>query len=86
MQTLSAFLANIVEFIINPLIGFLFALALAFFVWGAAQFILNAADSEGRKKGKNALIWGLVGLFIMTGVFGILRIVVGTFAPEAVTF
>lgn len=81
MERLSIFLNNIVIFIIQPVITLLFALALAYFVWGMAQFILNAADSEGREKGRRALIWGILGLFIMTAVIGILNILVGTFVP-----
>lgn len=79
MQSLSQFIAGLVTLIINPLIGLLFALALAYFLWGAAQFILNAGNEEGRKKGKDALLWGLIGLFIMSSVFGILNIVTSTF-------
>ncbi|MFQ5540873.1 MAG: hypothetical protein ACE5F4_01350 [Candidatus Paceibacteria bacterium] len=79
MEQLSLFIGNFVRLIINPLIGLLFALALAYFVWGGAQFILNAGSEEGRKKGKQALLWGLIGLFVMASVFGILRVVTATF-------
>ena len=79
METLFRFIDNVVYLIINPLIGLLFALALAFFVWGGAQLILNADSEEGRKKGKDALLWGLIGMFIMASVFGILQVVLNTF-------
>jgi len=79
MQNLSQFIAGVVTLIINPLIGLLFALALAYFLWGAAQFILNAGSEEGRKKGKDALLRGLIGIFIMASVFGILNVVTSTF-------
>lgn len=82
MQTLTQFIGKVVTLIINPLIGLLFALALAYFVWGAAQFILNAGSEEGRTKGKQALLWGLIGLFLMTAVFGILRVVTATFGVD----
>lgn len=79
METLSRFIDNLVALIIQPLVGLLMALALAFFLYGAAMFILNAGDPEGRKKGRSALIWGLIGLFIMTSVWGILNALTGTF-------
>lgn len=79
MQTLLRFIDNIVEFIINPLIGLLFALALAFFVWGAAQLILKSDEASERKKYQNALMWGLIGMFVMASVFGILEVVLNTF-------
>lgn len=79
MNKLEIFIGNVVNLIIQPLITLLFALALAFFLWGLAMFVLNAGDPDGRKKGRDALIWGIVGLFIMTGVMGILAAVTGTF-------
>lgn len=79
MEALYLFLENAVKLIIQPLIGLLFALALVYFLWGAAQFVLNSGESQGREKGKKAMVWGLVGLFIMTAVFGILSIITNTF-------
>ena len=79
MQYLSVIISNIVTFIIQPIVTLLFALAFAYFVWGMARFILNAEDAEGREKGRQAMIWGVVGLFIMTGVIGILFVLLNTF-------
>lgn len=79
MDPFYTFIANLVTYIINPIIGLLVALAVAYFIYGAAIFIINADNEEGRKKGKAHLLWGIIGLFIIVGVFGILRIVVSTF-------
>lgn len=79
MQTLFRFIDNVVDSIINPLIGLLFALALLYFVWGASQFVLNAGNEDGRKKGKEAMMYGLIGLFLMSAVLGILAVVTSTF-------
>ena len=76
---LSIFIGNIVTYIIQPIMTLLFALALAYFVWGLAQFILNADSSDERTKGKEKIIWGIIGLFIMTAVIGILSVVTNTF-------
>lgn len=70
---------KLVDTIIQPLIYLIMAVALVYFVWGASQFILHADDPEGRKKGKQALIWGLVGFFIMVSVLAILAVVTATF-------
>lgn len=63
-----------VTYIINPLIAILFALALAIFLWGIARFIWSADDETSRQQGKNHMIWGLVGMFIMVSVYGILNV------------
>lgn len=72
-------LAKIQILIINPLIGLLFALALMFFLWGLMQFILNANNEEGRTAGKNHMIWGIVGMFIMVSAYAIIDILRNTF-------
>jgi len=56
---------------IEALIPIVFALALLYFVWGVAKFILNSADSGAREEGKQQMFWGIVALFVMTSVWGL---------------
>lgn len=79
MGEVEQFVGRVSLYIINPLIALLFALALAYFFWGLALFILNPTDEESRNKGQSMIIWGIIGLFIMASVFGILSVVLGTF-------
>jgi succinate dehydrogenase/fumarate reductase cytochrome b subunit len=72
------FLANVNSLIINPLIGLLFALAVVFFLYGVFEFIKDAENEESRTTGKNHMIWGIVGITVMLGVWGILNIVLNT--------
>ncbi|OGJ15240.1 hypothetical protein A2585_01835 [Candidatus Nomurabacteria bacterium RIFOXYD1_FULL_39_12] len=64
--------------IINPLIGFLFALAIAFFLYGVLEFFMNQENEEKKTTGKSHMIWGVVGITIMLGVWTILSIVLNT--------
>ena len=82
MNKLDIFVGNVVNTLINPLLFLLMALALAYFFWGGAQFILNADNTEVRKKGKQAMLYGLVGLFIMTAVLGILGLLMNSFGID----
>ena len=61
--------------IINPLIEVLFGLAIAIFVWGIIEFIWNSGNEEKKTTGKQHMIWGLFGLFIMMAVAGIIEII-----------
>jgi len=79
MERVNILISNIVTFIIQPIITLLFALALAYFIWGLAQFILNADNSDERTKGKQKIIWGVFGIFVMASVIGILTVVTNTF-------
>ncbi len=64
--------------IVNLLIPLVFGLALVFFFWGTAQFILNAGDTKTRDEGKNKMLWGIVALFVMVSIYGILRFIGST--------
>ncbi len=77
--TFEQLIAKVVQNIINPIVGILFALAFLFFIWGGARFILRADDENEVTQGKQHLIWGLVGMFIMVAVYGIINLVTGTF-------
>lgn len=74
MEYINRFLDQIV----NPIIILLFALALVYFLYGLVVFIANADSDEARDTGKSHMLWGIIGLFIMVSVYGILKIVIGT--------
>lgn len=85
MAELNKFLGKVVVEIINPLILLLAASAFVLFVWGVFEFIANAGDETKRKEGRSAILWGLVGLVIIFGAYGIINLALGTFGIPAVT-
>lgn len=76
---LNKFLGKVVVQIINPIILLLAASAFVVFVWGVFQFIAHAGDEGKRKEGKDAILWGIVGLAIIFGAYGIINVALGTF-------
>ena len=72
------FLTNVNSFIINPLITLLFALAVAYFLWGMFEFILNQQNEEKKTTGKGHMLWGVIGIAIMMAVWAILGIILNT--------
>jgi hypothetical protein len=79
MEALNTFLAKVVVQIVNPLILLLAASAFVVFLWGVFEFILHAGDEGKRAEGKSAIFWGLIGLVIIFGAYGIINIALGTF-------
>lgn len=75
VQTL---MASINRVLINPLIIFLFALAAVYFIYGLVNYLLNPDNEEVRKSGKNHMLWGIIGMFIMVSVFGIMSLIINT--------
>lgn len=77
--SVDSFVSNVNKLIINPLIILLFALAVVYFLYGVFQFISNQDNEEAKTKGKSHMIWGVIGIVIMLGVFTILNIIMRTF-------
>ncbi len=47
------------------------AIALLVFFWGLAKFILHAGDDKSHETGKELMKWGIISLFVMVSVWGI---------------
>ncbi|MCH7529515.1 hypothetical protein IIB50_00075 [Patescibacteria group bacterium] len=58
------------------------ALALLYFFWGLAKYILSAGNEEKKTEGRNIMIWGFLALFIMVSVWGLVGILAETFNVE----
>jgi len=65
--------------LIKTIVPFLFSLATVAFIWGVIQFYLNPENEEKRKKGKSFIIGGLIALFVMLSMWGIVAVITGTF-------
>ena len=76
--SLNEFIGNVDRMIINPLISFLFALAIVYFLYGVFEFLSNQENEEKKTTGKSHMIWGIIGITIMMGVWTILGILMST--------
>lgn len=85
MSVLEAFLAKVVIEIVNPIILLLVASAFVVFLWGVYEFIAHGGDATKREEGRKAIFWGLIGLVIIFGAYGIINIALGTFGLDSVT-
>lgn len=81
-SVVSATIAPIVRYIVNPAIELLMVVAVVVFIWGVAQLILGGDDADKRANGQRHILFGVIGLFIMIGVFGIVRLVANTIGVE----
>ncbi len=79
MEVLNKFLGKVTTEIINPLILLLSAGAFVVFLWGVFEFVVHAEDGGKREEGRKAILWGLVGLVIIFGAYGIINVALGTF-------
>ena len=64
----------------NTVIYLLTSLAVVYIVWNVVQyFIKGNAEDESRKKSGLNILWGIVGLFVILSIWGLVNILVGTF-------
>jgi len=65
--------------IANNIIKVLIMFALLVFLWGIAKFIRSAGNPEAKEEGKQKMIYGVVGLFIIVSIWGLIGILKNTF-------
>ena len=76
VSDVGSFVINTINNIVVPV---LFAIAFIFFLWGAFETFILGANSEGvKEKGRNLMLWGLIGFFVMVSVWGLVNILTGT--------
>lgn len=68
------------------IIPFMAAVAFLVFILGVGRFIKAAGNEKEIKDSKNLLIWGIVGLFVMVTIWGIIAFLQGEFGFGTGTF
>ena len=77
-ETLTNF-AETIGNVIATLTPIVVALALLFFFWGLAKYILSAGDEAKQTEGRSIMIWGIIALFVMVSVWGLVQVLQQTF-------
>ena len=64
--------------ILNSIIPVLVVLGVVYFVWGVISYMIGA-DEEQKKKGRDKIIYGIIGLVVIVGMWGLVNVVTSTF-------
>jgi hypothetical protein len=75
-------LGRIVEYIINPIILLIFSVGFLVFVWGLFQFMRSVESGGENADGKNHMIYGIIGMFIMVAIGSIISLIDDTFGLD----
>ena len=60
------------------------ALAVIYIVWTSVRYFVMGTDGdEGRKKAGMQILWGIVGLFVILSLWGLVNILINTFSTTA---
>jgi hypothetical protein len=79
----SPLVAKFTNLIINPIIQVVFAAGLFLFLWGLVVFLWNLNEGGEDKGGKQHMLWGIIGMFIMASVYGIISFLNTSFGLQA---
>ena len=64
--------------ILNVVIPVLIVLAVIYFIWGVITYVVGG-DEEAKKKGRDKIIFGIIGLAVIVAVWGLVKILTNTF-------
>ena len=90
MDAATRLIDKFITLIIDPTIVLIFTAGFLLFLWGLVVFIFNLGEGGENTEGKKHMLWGVIGMFVMVSVFGILAIINNTFNlglnPDARSF
>jgi hypothetical protein len=64
--------------LLGAVLPVLIALGVVYFVWGVITYVI-ASDEEAKSAGRNRVIGGIIGLAVIIGLWGLVRILTNTF-------
>ncbi|MBI2046368.1 MAG: hypothetical protein HYT28_03045 [Parcubacteria group bacterium] len=64
--------------LLNSVIPIIITIAVIYFLWGVGKYIMSSGDSEKQEEARGMMIYGIIGLFVMVSVWGLVNILVQT--------
>lgn len=87
--TLTGLMDRVIDTINNKTIPLMVSIALLVFFWGIVRYLYAAGGTE-KEESKKFLFWGVISLFVMTAIWGIVGILtnfigIGAVLPQLPT-
>jgi hypothetical protein len=82
MNATQALVQKFTTYVIDPIMLVLFACGFFLFMYGLVEFMFKKSRGQDSPEGKNHMIYGIVGMFIMVSVGGIIGFLAGTFGLD----
>ena len=81
IQTVTGFI-NRLQGVINVVITFLIGIGVLVIIYGILGYIMSAGNEEKRGEAKQYIIWGIIGVFIMLSIWGLINILINSFGTD----
>ncbi len=72
-------LVTLIISMLNQVIKVLVAVAVVIFLYGVVKYVVSGGDEEKKSAARNTIIYGVIGLFVMVSVWGLVGILSNTF-------
>jgi hypothetical protein len=66
--------------VLNAILPLLIALAVIYFIWGVLKYLRAGDNPEMRQESRGFILNGVIAIFVMVSVWGLVNILVGTFS------
>ena len=70
--------------LLNAVLPVLIALGVVYFVWGVLSYVI-ASDEEAKTAGRDRIIFGIIGLAVIIGLWGLVHLLTNTFGLSNVS-
>ncbi len=78
VSNFSQLVTTVINSVLNPLVLLIVGVALVTFLWGVVKYMGKSEDKD-RAEGRKLMVYGLVALFVMVSVWGLVNVLVHTF-------
>jgi hypothetical protein len=75
-RTLTAYLSRLIN---QQLIPLFIAMALAYTIYSVVMFIAADSESQKREEKKQQIFWGIIGLFVIVSIWGLVAVISNSF-------
>ena len=70
---------KMIDNVLTPLVAVILGAAVVYFLWGVVKYISKSSSEEERATGRKMMIYGLIALFVMLSIWGLINLLSGTF-------
>ena len=73
---------NVVNRILSAVVPLLITVALIVFIWGLIKYLMKIGKGEEQQAGIQLMLWGVVAIFVMSSVWGLVALLQNTFSVQ----
>ena len=78
----SSLVNKFISGVLTPLIYLFVAGGVVYFLAGVLKYMRKASDEKEREEGRKMMLYGIIALFVMVSVWGLVRVLQGTFVLD----